>query len=195
MSYSVDAARRRLPLLLLIVLVCAAIVWLVPHHDLLTDTDYWYVIPLSVPLAHLACGLSYVITARSLRRGMGILKSSYLPYGRRASMTHLAVAFLTATAEETVFRYAALMWLSSVLNPWVGLFGVSFAFALAHGFRSRRRLLDMFVFGLILGALTLATHSIYPAIVVHGMRNYILRCLLISREEWLELHLEKGGKR
>ena len=188
MSYSVEAARKRLPFLILVIPCSAAVVWFLPYHHLLTNTDLWYVIPLSIPLAHLVCGLSYVITARSLRRGIGIIKSSLIPYGRRASLTHLAVAFLVAIAEETIFRYAALSWLGDLVHPVAALVVVSAVFALAHSKSSRRRLLDMFVFGLILGGLTLATSSIYPAIVVHGMRNYILRCLLISREEWLELH-------
>ena len=111
-----------------------------------------------------------------------------LVYGRLGSLTHLAVAFLVAIAEEAVFRYAALTFVSRTLGPFWGLVVVSFAFALAHGFKSKRHPMDMFVFGLLLGALTLLSHSIYPAIVVHGMRNYILRCLLISREEYEQLH-------
>ena len=45
-------------------------------------------------------------------------------------------------------------------------------------------LFDFFLFGVVLAAVTLATQSLLPALVLHTFRNYILRCMLVSREEY-----------
>ena len=196
MSYSVAKTREQLPLLALALVVPAAIVWWQPRWPLLTDLHLWPLLPLWVVGGHLQCGLSYVITALSLKRGAAILRSSVLVYGKHGSLTHLLAAFLVALIEETVFRYGVLFWLATPLGNAVALVLTSLIFALAHlpslWRRAPRRALiphqvELFLFGLILGGLTLATRSLYPALILHTLRNYILRCLLVSKEEYAAL--------
>ena len=181
---------RRLPLLYLAIPLAVVIVWLVPHHRLVTNLLGLYLLPLWIVLAHLLCGLSYTLTGLSLRRGLMLIKSSLLVYRRKeSSLIHLQAALLVALAEEAVFRYALLGWLDGALGPVAALLITSLLFSLLHlrrGVGAKRVLhhADLFLFALVLGGLTLGLASIYPALILHGMRNYILRCLLISKEEY-----------
>lgn len=164
-----------------------------PERGLLTLPEPWYVLPLSVPFAHLFLAAVYALTTRSLRRARVFLRSSWWAYGKRASLLHLQAACLVALAEEALFRYALLPALAEGLeSPWAAVALSSLAFALVHrqvGFHALRwwRYLELFVFGAILGLLTLWTGSIFPAILLHGLRNYILRCLIITRSEYVAL--------
>lgn len=200
MSFSVKDTRRRLPLYYLSIPLAAAIVWIRPQYELLTDDLHLlFLLPAWIALAHLLVGWSYVVTAFSWRKGYALLRSSLAVYGRLGSATHLQAAFGIAIVEEFVFRYGLLFWLTSVLgSPWAGLLVTSVLFSLAHvptlGRRRASpaktilRLLDLMLFALVLGGATLVTRSIYPAVVMHALRNYILRCLLISRAEYEALH-------
>ncbi|MFH2007488.1 MAG: CPBP family intramembrane glutamic endopeptidase [bacterium] len=204
MSYSKDETRRRLPLYYLAALVAGGLIFLLPRPGLLTDLSLWPALPAWIVLSHLLVGGSYVITSLKLRRGYTLAKSSLAVYGKLASITHLQAAILIAVAEELIFRYALLFWLARILgSPWIALLITSVAFALAHvpTFLKRSgktpgalRLIDMFLFALVLGGLTLWTRSLYPALIAHAMRNYILRCLLISREEYVAMHLDAMEK-
>jgi membrane protease YdiL (CAAX protease family) len=188
MSFSVEDTRRRLPLLYLAALPAAAIIWLLPYKQLLTDLRLWYLFPLWVVLAHLCCGFSYLVTSWSVRRGLRLVASSITVYGQRACGTHLQAAFLVAFVEEVLFRYALLSWLAGVVGSLGALLITSALFSAVHlqlrGPGRLLRQLDLLLFALLLGALVLATASLYPALLLHGMRNYILRCLLISAEEY-----------
>ena len=192
MSYSIKKTRRRLRLYYLAFPFTCTVVWLLPpFRGLVTDLTYWYLLPLWVVAGHLACALSCLITTRSPRYSALLLKSSLYVYWQEASATHLQAALMVALAEEMIFRYAMLGWLSQTMEPAVGLALVSALFAAMHlrpdsGLKGIWSTLDYFLLGLLLGGLTLALGSIYPALVIHAMRNYILRCLLITEEEYAE---------
>jgi hypothetical protein len=47
----------------------------------------------------------------------------------------------------------------------------------------------------VLGLLVLLTGSFWPALIVHGLRNYILRCLLVSRQEYARYHADRLCRR
>lgn len=187
---------RRLPLLYLALPLAALVIWSCPYHHLVTNLVGLILAPLWIVAAHLLCGLSYVITALSPRRGLMLVKSSLLVYGAEASLIHLQAAVLVALAEEVIFRYALLGWLGGLLGPAAALLLVSLAFSLLH-LRSGKNLqgilnhLDLLLFALVLGGLTLWLGSLYPALILHAMRNYILRCLLISREEYTRRGLDR----
>ena len=183
MSYSIKKTRSRLPLYYLAFPFAFSVAW--------------YLLPACVMLGHLACGLSCLITTRSPRYAGLLLQSSLYVYWQEASATHLQVALLVSVAEEMIFRYAMLGWLSLTVGPGWALAMVSVLFAAMHlrpaagrrpgaGTNGLFPMLDYLLFGLLLGGLTLGTGSLYPAVVVHAMRNYILRCLLITKEEYAE---------
>ncbi len=190
MSYSVSKTRRRLPFLYLAIAVAVAIRLLLPDYPLIGPLPQLFLLPLWVFLGHVLVGTSYVLTGLSLRRGRILFRSSLQVYGRWGEPVHVQAAFLIALAEEMVFRYAALFWFADLLNgEKLALLVTSVLFSLAHlrfGFRLKHILhyFDLFVFALVVGALVLWTRSLLPALIVHGMRNYILRCLLVSREEY-----------
>lgn len=187
-----------MPLYYLALPLAAGFVLLWPQPALLTDLSLWYLWPLWVLLSHLLVGVSYVVTSRKLKRGYWLTLSSVAVYGRQGSITHLQAALLIALAEEVGFRYG-LLWLLVKLtgSGVISLVLTSILFAVAHvptflrrsgRIPSLLRLLDLLLLGLILGALTLGTCSLYPALIIHTLRNYILRCLLISKEEYAALH-------
>ena len=186
MSYSVQASRRSLPLQLVALPVTALLVWLLPHGYWATNIELWYLVPAWVALAHLLTAASYVIMAFRLRPAWFLLTGSVSVYASHASATHFAVAFLVALGEEAVFRLALLPWLAMHIGPSVSVLLVSLVFSVLHAgpSRSPRMLFDFFLFGLVLAAVTLATQSLLPALVLHTLRNYILRCMLVSREEY-----------
>ncbi len=190
MGISAEATRKRLVRYYLALPFALLIALLFPYRSLLTNIGPWYLIPLWLVLGHLLPGLSYVITGCSFRSGWVLTRTSLQVYGRYSSATHLQAGFLVALAEEIVFRYALLFWLAEQLgSEAAGLLLTSLIFSAAHfrpgrGLRTLPRLVDMFIFALILGAVTLATRSFYPALLLHAVRNYILRCLLASREEY-----------
>ena len=190
MSYSIKKTRRLLRFYYLAFPFACTVVWLLPaSRSLMTDLTRWYLLPLCVVAGHLAVGLSCLITTRSPRYAALLLQSSLYVYWQEASVTHLQAALLVALAEEMIFRYAMLGWLCQALGSWWALALVSGLFASMHlrpdaGVKNLSSLLDYFLFGLLLGGLTLGSGSLYPAVVLHAMRNYILRCLLISEEEY-----------
>lgn len=186
MSYSVQASRRSLPLQLLALPFTALLVWLLPHGHWATNLERWYLVPAWIALAHLLTASSYLITALRLRPAWFLLTGSIAVYRSRASATHLAAAFLVALGEEAVFRLALLPWLAALTGAIPSVLLLSALFSALHAGRTRsfRALSDYFVFGVVLAAVTLATQSLLPALVLHTFRNYILRCLLVSREEY-----------
>ena len=193
MSYSIASTRKRLPYLYLAVplsIAVAAIRW---RPTLLLDVSLWFLWPAWIAAAHVLTALSYLNTARSARSAYYLFVGSLSVYRRQGSLLHLQAAIVVALAEEMVFRYLVLFSLIEMLGrPMVPVIATSALFAIAHFRRARpkvlaARLLDYFAFGLILGLVTVATESLIPALILHAMRNYILRCMLVSREEYLTL--------
>ena len=198
MSYSLADTRRRLPWLALALLPAAGLAWALPHHHLLTNlhTAIWW--PLCWPAAHLLCGLSYTLTARSVSRGAALVRSSLGVYRKFGAPAHLAAALCVAIIEEIIFRYAMLHeTIRFGIPPAAALALTSLVFAVAHlrlGLRWSRaaHYLDYFLFALVLGGATLASGSLWPAVLLHTGRNYILRCLLVSKEEYNAIN-RRGG--
>ena len=188
MSYSLEATRRHLRGWYLALPLCVAVLWILPVRPLIADAHLWYLFPVWVLVAHLHTSFSHALVTGSLRKGRAFLRSTWLAYGAARSGIHLQAAMLVALGEETLFR-AILLWpVVAVSSSWVAVVGTSVLFALAHlagkgRKRGGRAVLDLFLLGVLLGALTVWTRSLYPAILVHGWRNYLLRCLLVSREE------------
>ena len=197
MSYSVQETRKRLLIHYLALPLVAIVVLLYRRHELLANLDLWYLLPMWPLLAHPLSGFSYLVTSLSLKSGYVLVRTSVRVYGSLGSLVHLQAALLTALAEEVLFRYLLLFWLADLLDSGLAsLVITSLLFSAAHlrlGLRltSIPRYLDLFIFAMLLGGLTLWTGSLYPALLIHWVRNYILRCLLISREEYEELHGSK----
>jgi membrane protease YdiL (CAAX protease family) len=200
MSHSIAQTRRRLPLYYLALPAAAGLTLLWPRWPLITDLSRWYLLPLWVALAHLFCGIGHTITTGKLQRGRFLLKSSLYVYTEYRSLVHLQAAFLVAVAEEALFRYVGLGWLSAATgSPALAWAATTIAFGLAHlpmlirggSAAAARRLADLTLFGGLLGALVLWTGSIWPAVIIHGLRNYILRCLLVSKEEYAQYHADR----
>lgn len=195
MSYSVTATRRRLALSLLALPLAVGLAWLLPFGDGFLSPRAPYLLPGWVAVGHLMTGLSQALVGRSWRRGWALVRGSLVVYSaRHGSLVHLLAAALGALAEEMVFRYALLLGLVALIGSAPLAVAVSSAvFALAHVRVLRRgrpasKLADLLTFGLVLAIVTWATGTIWPAVAIHATRNYILRCLLVSRQEWLALH-------
>jgi len=196
MSSSKAAPGRRMAFDFLAVAVAVVTVSLVPHHHLVTSWGGWCYFPAWVALGHLTSAASHVVVTGSLRRSYFMLKGTLVAYRSRASFAHLRAAVGVAAVEEVLFRYAALPWVTDRLGAMVGLVVVSALFSAAHlGLRHRprpwRHFLDLFLFGLLLGAAVLWTRSLYPALLLHATRNYLLRCILVSRAEYQRVRAEQ----
>lgn len=190
MSYSVSKTERTLLVRYLAVLFLLPLAWLLPHRGLFTEWRPVAALPLWMLLGHLSTSASYLVTGFSLRGAKGLLVGSVTIYRSRRSGVHLQAALTTAAIEELVFRYTLLMMLVDwTRSPVLSLIAISAGFSVAHvhrkpSFMALPRYVDFFLLGLLLGGAVFVTGSIYPAIILHAMRNYILRCLLVSKEEY-----------
>ncbi|MGA1840698.1 MAG: CPBP family intramembrane glutamic endopeptidase [bacterium] len=168
----------------------AAIIILYPSYHQVTDFHLWYLFPLWIILGHILCSLSYTITGISVKKGIIFFINSFAVYGENRSLIYLQTAFLTSFLEEAIFRYFLLFYLKDLLrSPILAIFLSSLIFTAYHlhlGWKSESfmRYLDLFIFSSIIGTANIITRSFYPAFILHGMRNYILRCLLVSKEEY-----------
>jgi membrane protease YdiL (CAAX protease family) len=189
-SHSQRDARRRLVFYYLAIPASAALIWALPYRPLVDARWPWLAIPAWMALGHASCAVSYAITGRSARRALSLLRTSVRVWGGLGSLVHLQVGVLTALAEEVVFRYALQSWAAGALGCVAcGVLVAGAAFSMAHvrlGWRLAAvpRFADLLAFGLLVGALVAATRSLVPAVVVHAVRNYVLRCLLVSRQEY-----------
>ena len=196
-AYSLTKEKRRLLLRYLIIIPsCLFLLLFFRRFEQLTDLHLWYLLPAWVLLGHLSCALSNLITDRSFRGSWHLFRYTFLIYGKRTSAVHFQSAFLTSLLEETIFRYMLLnLFLDRLVYVFLTVVLVSVAFTGIHLVfnRGSRRLfpcLDLFLFSIAVSALNVVTASFYPALIIHGMRNYILRVLLLRRDEQ-EVH--SGG--
>jgi len=103
---------------------------------------------------------------------------------------------LISLLEEMCYRYFLLFFLSDTLRSFAAASLVTSAlFTLMHFWVRRktggvRRYADLFIFSLALCLANIATRSFYPAFVLHGVRNYVLRVLLVPKVPVPEV---KGG--
>ena len=179
-----------MPFLYIVILpVTALIIFLFRQYRQFTDFSLWYLLPLWIPAAHITTGFSFLVTTFSVRKSWQFLKNSYLVYGNAGSLAHWQVAFLTSFLEEILFRYLLLsLFLTWLHNPIVACLLVSLFFTiyhLRHGFSlpSIVKYADFFLFSLIVSSLNLLTGSFYPAFIIHGMRNYLLKIMLIPKKQ------------
>ena len=173
--------------------ISIAILFLYPSYDQITDFHLWYLFPIWILLSHILCGLSYSITGISLKRGIIFFINSLTVYGKNSSFIHFRIAFLTSLFEEIIFRYFLLFYIKDLLqSPLLAILFTSVIFTAYHfhlgwKVKSVLKYLDLFIFSSIISAINLITNSFYPAFIFHGLRNYILRSLLISKKEYNEL--------
>lgn len=122
-------------------------------------------------LAALAAGLATVALSRLAARRTGWGRALHAELhdllGPLSSRQILVLSLLSALGEETLFR--------GVLHPRLGLVPAALLFAALH-FPYRRTLIPWcafaFVLGLVLGLLTNAAGSLWPAIVLHFLVNH-----------------------
>ena len=189
-AYSLKKEKRRLLLryLIIIPLCLFLLLFFRRFEQQLTDLHLWYLLPGWVLLGHLSCALSNLITDRSFPASWHLFRYTFLIYWKRISIVHFQSAFLTSLLEETIFRYVLLnLFLDRLGNDFLAVFLTSVAFTGIHLVFNRgcRRLLpclDLFVFSIAVSTLNVVTASFYPALIIHGMRNYILRVLLLRRD-------------
>jgi membrane protease YdiL (CAAX protease family) len=167
----------------------------IPYYRLFIDLRILVFAPAYILIGHLLSGAIYVINAK-WRNALAFVRSSLLVYHSWGSWRHLHVAVLTAVWEESLFRYLLLFWLLDITNsPMLATVSISLLFALSHlsqwNRKEIRNSLDLFTFAVTLSIITLLTHSLYPALIIHIVRNYILRCLLIPKSEYNRLHRTK----
>lgn len=189
--YPEETSRQKLPILYcVIVTLSVAIFYFYKQHDQILHIELWYLFPVWVLISHPICAGAFVITSLSVKRAVHFLRNSFSVYGRYRSVVQLQVAFLTSLLEETVFRYFLLTFLADLLKSTGGaILLTSIAFAIFHYRRLGPFLpnflmyIDMFIFSIVISSLNVGTASFYPAFIIHGMRNYILRTLTVSKNE------------
>lgn len=95
---------------------------------------------------------------------------------------HLVISVAPGLCEELLFRGAVLGLLRKRLPTWAAVLGQAAGFALLHGLAVR--VPHTFALGVALGALTVRTGSIWPAIAIHTAHNYVAATLLGDPAAW-----------
>lgn len=144
----------------------------------------FYVIAFSILLGHVLCSLSYLITSLSFNNTLAFFRNSFLIYTEKPFGLHLYVSLTASIFEEILFRYFFLFLLIDLLNSTLlSVFLTSVLFVSIHyklgwkGIKSAFLYFDLFLFSIILCALNIYFDSFYPALIIHFMRNYILKAL------------------
>jgi membrane protease YdiL (CAAX protease family) len=168
-------------------LAAAVLCLLSPWKSALGVGSWGAFLPVVIVFGHVLTSFSYVLTSLHWRRGWGLWKSSWIVYGANRSWRHVLTAIPVAVFEELLFRCAGIGLFCFFVESPLAVLATSTIFALAHVRPSRRfrlrHFIDSLLLGLVLGTTTVLTSSVYPAIVLHGTRNYILSCLLVSKNE------------
>jgi membrane protease YdiL (CAAX protease family) len=89
--------------------------------------------------------------------------------------TLIAGVVLAPVAEETIVRGFCLRALQSTLPAWAAVIGSSLLFVFPHtlGGYDAAASLHVFLDGVIFAVVTLKTDSIWPAVVLHAVRNLV----------------------
>lgn len=186
--YPLDRVRRKLPYLYLILLPSGIlIIYLYSKIHQFTDLHLWYLFPLWFALGIILCGFSFMITGLSYKDGWAIIHRSHLFFTKRGSLVHLQTVFLISFFEEIIFRYVLIFFLYDLINSYlISVILSSLLFSAIHfrfgwGSRTSLRYVDLFILSVLLCVVNLLTGSIYPSIILHGMRNFILRISMIPK--------------
>lgn len=94
----------------------------------------------------------------------------FMPTGAKEKALWVGVSAIAGFGEESIYRgviFALLMTLTG--NLWIAGLGSALIFAAGHAFQSRRSMTIIFVFSLIFQALTIATGTLYVAMIVHAL--------------------------
>lgn len=83
----------------------------------------------------------------------------------------LLICVLPAVLEEVAFRGLVQHWLHVALTPWKAIAVAAFLFAVLHF--SVASFLYLFALGVILGWTKWKTGSLYPAMVIHFLHNFV----------------------
>jgi membrane protease YdiL (CAAX protease family) len=93
-----------------------------------------------------------------------------MPSGAKEKALWTGVSMIAGFGEETIYRgviFALLVTLTR--SVWIAALGGALIFAVGHAFQSRQSMAIIFVFSLIFQALTIATGTLYVAMVVHAL--------------------------
>lgn len=137
--------------------------------------------PLLLVLAALAVLIALFARARrqALRddTALGALRERMRPLARILPHTPAefrSFAMLAVTAgicEELLFRGFLQHYATRFLDPLTAAVVVAMVFGLGHAYQGVRGVWTTALFGLVLGAMVLATGSLFPAMLLHGLMD------------------------
>jgi uncharacterized protein len=92
--------------------------------------------------------------------------------------TLLAATIIAPICEEIFFRSFLLQGLRTIMPSWLAVVFSALVFAIAH--LSPGSFALLFVLGILLGALRLLTHSVWPGILLHALNNGFVLVYVIT---------------
>lgn len=129
-----------------------------------------------------------VIIATIVIPGFDASKQQDIGFTQLSQSYEALVAFATLVvlapiAEEILFRGYLFGALKTVLKSWQVVFVTALLFAILHG--SLNVGIDTFALGIILGLVRLSSGSIWPAILIHMMKNSVAFYLVFINPSFL----------
>jgi CAAX protease family protein len=135
----------------------------------------WIAAMMALALVALAMGMGHADNLEQARRQLGFLAP-------QSSLEMVVWVCLSATAgfcEEILFRgYLQRQFTHMLRSRWVALIVVSILFGLGHGYEGWQRMVLIALLGLVFGIISLARHSLRPAMMAHTMQDTISGLLL-----------------
>lgn len=98
-------------------------------------------------------------------------QAPFLPRDTSEFRLFILVAITAGLCEELLYRGYLMRYLGSVMGAWA-LPVHALAFGLAHAYQGPKGVLKTFVAGLLLGALTLGSGSLWPSVVLHAFTDF-----------------------
>lgn len=134
---------------------------------------------LDVAIALGFCIVSYVILA-GLSYAMGMAKPGQLeetkklasmlaPHSWGALLVFICLSSVAGFVEELIFRGYLQRQIGALTgNIYVGLVVSALIFGAGHGYEGTRRMVLIFIFGMMFGVLTLLRKSLRPGMIAHA---------------------------
>lgn len=141
--------------------------------------------------------LAILVLVISLTSKLGSASSEFHRISSNQVVTYITLRFIYLIFYEIYFRLVLLNFLLNAYNTPVALLVSTFLYFIIHLFNRKREFLLSLPFGLLLGWITIATSSIYPAIILHILLSipYELRILYHSGKQAYGKDLFNRGHR
>lgn len=106
------------------------------------------------------------------------------PHGGLELALWICMSTVAGFVEEIVFRgYFQLQFSKLLRNVWIGMFASAAVFGLSHAYEGRQRMLLIFIYGAMFGALAIFRRSLRPGMMAHAWHDSFEGIILVIADK------------